>query len=44
MIDKKTIAKNIPNAIKTVKVKGLGKKSYSLIVEELKKMGIEIDS
>ncbi len=26
MIDKKTIAKNIPTAIKTVKVKGLGKK------------------
>ena len=29
---------------KLIDVKGLGKKSYSLIVEELKKMGIEIDS
>jgi len=29
---------------KLINVKGLGKKSYSLIVEELKKMGIEIDS
>ena len=29
---------------KLIEVKGLGKKSYSLIVDELKKMGIEIDS
>jgi DNA-directed RNA polymerase subunit alpha len=29
---------------KLIDVKGLGKKSYSLIVEELKKMGVEIDS
>lgn len=29
---------------KLIDVKGLGKKSYSLIVDELKKMGIEIDS
>jgi len=29
---------------KLIDVKGLGKKSYSLIVEELKKMGVEINS